>query len=167
MLKECATAEVRGLVVNAETRAPINGAKLTGDGGSGLSATTGADGRFVITGIKMKSNNTPWSVKLTAAATGFVSQTRTINVFCGARIDVGFGSLPASPAVLTGTVTGPCQRRAARRRVRRHRFRRRDAHRGRRHLPHRGGADQRRRHAGGVGRLGDALTSVTPTSRAA
>ena len=26
-------------------------------------------------------------------------------MFCGARIDVGFGSLPASPACSTGTVT--------------------------------------------------------------
>jgi len=102
MLKECATAEVRGLVLNAETRAPIDQAKVAGDN---LGATTGPDGRFTITNIHMRANNTPWQLKLTASADGFVSQTRTVNVFCGARIDVGFGSLPAAPAVLVGTVT--------------------------------------------------------------
>ena len=102
LLRECATAEIRGIVVNAETRQPIAGAEVKPTEMSKV--TTGADGRFTITGIKMKSGNTPWEVTLVASAAGFVSQTKKVNVFCGARIDVGFGSLPANPGVIAGTV---------------------------------------------------------------
>ncbi len=102
MLRECATVEVRGLVLNAETRQPIPGAKITS---TSYSAIAGDDGRFALTNIRMQPGNTPWQLTLTASATGFVSQTRAINVFCGARINVDFGKLPSSPAVITGLVT--------------------------------------------------------------
>ena len=53
MLKECATAEVRGLVVNAETRAADRPAPRW-PATTSATATTGADGRFAITDIRMQ-----------------------------------------------------------------------------------------------------------------
>jgi uncharacterized protein YkwD len=102
LLRECEPATVRGRVLDAVTRDPIPGASVSG---FGTSATTGADGRFTMTGIRMQSQNTPWQSNVSASKTGYLTQTQTLSVFCGASVRVLYGPAPAAPGAVEGVVT--------------------------------------------------------------
>ena len=102
LLKECEAARVVGTVVNAETQAPIFGALVAGGGKSVL---TDASGRFTLTGLRAGAGNNPVGVSITASASGFISQTKSITIFCGATIVVDFGSRESALGTIVGTVT--------------------------------------------------------------
>lgn len=102
LLKECSAARVVGTVVNAETQAPINGALVQGGGRSTLTDVTG---RFTLEGLRAGSNNAPLGVSITASASGFFSQTKTITIYCGATIVVDFGSRESALGTIVGTIT--------------------------------------------------------------
>jgi hypothetical protein len=100
---ECEPAKVVGTVVNAETQAPIHKASITG--GLDHAVQTDVNGRFEIDGIKPSLGNNPRDVTLTASAAGFYSESKTIKIFCGARITVDFGSRTSQAGTIIGTVT--------------------------------------------------------------
>ena len=102
MLRECVPATVSGLVIDAVTREPLDGASITG---SFAPRTTGPDGKFTISDIRMQAQNTPWQQSMTAARTGYVTQTKSVNVFCGATVQVVYGPASNNPGTVTGTVT--------------------------------------------------------------
>lgn len=104
LIPVCAGATVRGRVVNAETGEPLEGA-LIGTGTA--TTTTDVEGRFVITGIPVGTDNAPRSIWVSASKSGFTTSTRTITVYCGADITVDFGAADVTNAAIVGTVTDP------------------------------------------------------------
>src|SRR5207244_11323295 len=85
LLRRCALAKIVGTVVNALTQAPIEGAEVYG---SSFDVRTDAAGRFELDDVEPGIGNNPLAVSLTAAASGFISQTKVVTVFCGATIVV-------------------------------------------------------------------------------
>lgn len=81
---------VTGIVTNALTGQPLPGAVVRVNG-SGASATTGADGRFVLTGAPAGTRT------LRTAATGFVTETRSITVIAGGSVEVAIALTPGRP----------------------------------------------------------------------
>ncbi len=102
LLKQCDTARISGVVVNAFTLEPIEGATVNA---SGQSVLTDADGEFVIAGIATSTGNQPRPVTVTASAPGFHTQSQQVTVFCGADIRVEFGRPDTGTGTIIGTVT--------------------------------------------------------------
>ena len=97
----CRGATVRGRVINASTGQPLAGAFVNI---AGEQQTTGVDGLFAFTDLRVGSQNTPATWGINAGAPGFVTASRTVTIFCGADIVVDFGA-PTSTATITGRVT--------------------------------------------------------------
>jgi PKD repeat protein len=102
LLRECSPASVSGLVVDAVTRQPLEGVAITG---AFSARTTDVDGRFSVTDIRMQAQNTPWQQSMTATKAGYVTQSQTVNVFCGATLQVVYGPVSNNPGKVSGTVT--------------------------------------------------------------
>jgi PKD repeat protein len=96
----CRGATVRGRVINASTGQPLEGAFVNI---AGLQQTTGADGLFAFTDLRVGSQNTPATWGINAGAPGFVTASRTVTIFCGADIVVDFGA-PTTNATIEGRV---------------------------------------------------------------
>jgi uncharacterized repeat protein (TIGR01451 family) len=97
----CTGATVRGRVINASTGLPLAGATVFT---ATQQRTTGDDGLFAFTDLRVGNQNTPATLGLTATAPGFVSSSRTVTIFCGADIVVDFGA-PNANATIEGRVT--------------------------------------------------------------
>ncbi|MCY1078598.1 carboxypeptidase regulatory-like domain-containing protein [Archangium lansingense] len=96
------TLTLRGLVVNGVSGAPIAGATVTLTE-SGAGATTGTDGRFVLTGITLKN------FSLSVSATGYLPHTYTIQVSAMGEAEVQLQLSPPPPDVpgaTTSTLAG-------------------------------------------------------------
>ena len=106
LVRRCDGGRITGRVLNALTRVPIQNALLdaTAADGSRRSARTGADGRFELTGVSAGHNNTPGAASVTASAPGFITQTKTVTIFCGASIDIDFGPADTVFGTIVGTV---------------------------------------------------------------
>ena len=103
----CEGATIRGRVVDATTQQPLEGATVSVVGNS--SDLTGPDGTYVISGIRVGTNNSPISATVFASKEGYFTQSKTITVFCGASISINFGPPPPLGALegfVTNSVTG-------------------------------------------------------------
>ncbi len=102
VLPACSPASINGVVVNATTGAPIDGATVDVFGASADDTVqTDSNGFFSVTGLVVLDDGaTPLSV--TASAPGFNSETLYPTIFCGAVISLNFGT----PSSVTGTITG-------------------------------------------------------------
>lgn len=81
---------VTGIVTDALTGLPISGATVRVDG-STVSATTGADGRFVLAGAPSGTRI------LRTSANGFITETRTITVIANGTVDQSIALTPGRP----------------------------------------------------------------------
>ncbi len=102
MTRVCAPATIRGRVINAVTRDPIEGVLVRA---GNFSALTGADGRFVISGVSVGTNNQNLQYTVTASKTGFVSASKNATVSCNADVVVDFGNDGDGVGSITGTIT--------------------------------------------------------------
>jgi hypothetical protein len=102
LLRVCENVTLRGIVIDAVTREPIEGARIIA--GNYTAEFTDENGFFLFEQLRSGMKNTPTTLRLTASATGYVTQTRYVSVFCGATIDVSFGIETGSGSVF-GTVT--------------------------------------------------------------
>ncbi len=87
---------ITGTVTDAGTAAPISGATVSYSGGS---TTTNSSGVYTL------ANVTEGSYSVTASATGYTNQSRTVTVGPGATATQNFALTPPNGAI-TGTVTG-------------------------------------------------------------
>ena len=84
------TGTVTGIVTNALTGQPLPGAIVRVDG-SGANATSGNDGRFVL------SNAPAGARTLRTSATGFVTETRTVTIVTGSNTEQSIALTPGRP----------------------------------------------------------------------
>ncbi|WP_254127280.1 SdrD B-like domain-containing protein [Aquihabitans sp. G128] len=101
MAQRCAPGRIHGLVRNAVTKEPIEGASVST--GIGKPSVTGVDGRFLITEQKFPFDK-PGAVTVTAFKSGFISSSKNVTIYCGADIEVNFGAATPTTSI-TGTVT--------------------------------------------------------------
>ena len=102
LLRICEGFSVNGVVLDASTGEPIEGARVSARGSS---ATTDANGRYELTDIKVSPLNKPLTTTVRASAEGFFDGSVEITGFCGAAITADFGVPPGGVGVVTGTVT--------------------------------------------------------------
>ncbi len=102
LIEKCTLATVSGIVVNAYTQQPIEGATVSA---GGRSVTTDVGGFFLLANYEPGYNNSPIQLAVTASADGFLSQTRIITIFCGASISLDFGRPETDLGTITGQVT--------------------------------------------------------------
>ncbi|HEY3483741.1 MAG TPA: carboxypeptidase regulatory-like domain-containing protein, partial [Ilumatobacteraceae bacterium] len=102
MTRICQPATIRGRVINAVTREPIEGALVRV---SSLSDMTDADGRFVITDISVGTDNQNLAYTVIASKEGFLTAQKTATVGCGADVVVDFGRDGDGVGTITGRVT--------------------------------------------------------------
>jgi hypothetical protein len=102
LVKVCDGATIVGSVVSATTGQPIQGAFVQA---ANASAQTDAQGNFVLGGVSVGNQNAPAQVFVTASASGFQPQTKTVTVFCGATIRLDFGRPESGFGTIQGTVT--------------------------------------------------------------
>ena len=102
LIKKCKLATLSGIVVNAYTQQPIQGASVSA---GGRSVTTDTGGFFLLANYEPGYNNSPIQLAVTASAQGFLSQTRIITIFCGASISLDFGRPETDFGTIVGQVT--------------------------------------------------------------
>ncbi|HET7721227.1 MAG TPA: carboxypeptidase regulatory-like domain-containing protein, partial [Acidimicrobiales bacterium] len=102
LLDVCDGATIVGSVVNALTLAPIPGAYVSG--GSRF-AITDSQGNFVLADIPVGNRNSPSQITVTASASGFNPQSKTVTVFCGATLVLEFGRPQTATGAIAGRVT--------------------------------------------------------------
>ena len=68
-------------------------------------ALTNALGRFELTDLHSGHNNVPSPMSITASASGFLSQTKAVTIFCGATITLDFGNRSSATGRVVGTLT--------------------------------------------------------------
>lgn len=100
----CNGADLRGTVFNAVTGDPIEGARLTASAASSQQFTD-AFGRYEFTDLQVGYENSPRNVFVTASATGFITQSRQVTIFCDADVTVEFGSSNDETGAVEGYVT--------------------------------------------------------------
>ena len=88
MLPICQGATIRGTVVDASTGLAIQGALLSA---AGVNASTDANGDYELDNVSVGFDNTPIDVGVTAQATGYITATKSVTVFCGGSISLDFG----------------------------------------------------------------------------
>jgi uncharacterized repeat protein (TIGR01451 family) len=100
LLPVCTGATILGNVINASSQLPIAGVEiyLSDD----QSTFSDANGNFIITNITVGNDNSPEQVSVTAEKTGFITQTKTVTIFCGASINTEFGV----PETVFGAIDG-------------------------------------------------------------
>ncbi len=100
----CQGATISGRVTNALTGEPLEGA-LVRNLSIGNSVVTDALGRYRLEDVTVGNENSPRQVTLQASRSGFVTQQRTITIFCAAEITVDFGSSESAFGAIEGTVS--------------------------------------------------------------
>ncbi|HEX3716587.1 MAG TPA: hypothetical protein VH595_01355 [Verrucomicrobiae bacterium] len=102
LLKVCTGASIIGKVVDALNQEPITDATVYA---SGITSGTDSNGLFVITNITVGNDNSPSSVTVTAQAPGFITQSKNVEIFCGATISTVFGVPATNFGAIEGYVT--------------------------------------------------------------
>ncbi len=102
-IPDCQPATIRGRVINAETREPIEDADV-GALGTGRNDRTDVDGRFEFQ-VLVSETSRVGSVRVEASKTGFISATKNVTVWCNAIITVDFGEPATGTTSIAGTVT--------------------------------------------------------------
>jgi hypothetical protein len=102
-IPDCQPATIRGRVINAETREPIEAASV-GPEGPTSDVLTDADGHFEFQ-VDVSETYRVGSLGVTAEKSGFVSATKHVTVWCNAVITVNFGEPPTGTTSIAGTVT--------------------------------------------------------------
>jgi hypothetical protein len=102
-IPDCAPATIRGRVINAETREPIDHVQVHW-GGLGNEVHTGADGRFEFQAFVSETFRIG-TLRVTAQKSGFVSATKNVTIWCNAVITVDFGERPTGTTSIAGTVS--------------------------------------------------------------
>jgi uncharacterized repeat protein (TIGR01451 family) len=102
MIRVCAPATIRGRVINAITREPIEGVFVRIGTPSDL---TDLDGRFVIDNVSVGTDNQNQLYTVTASKTGFLTASKDVTVGCAADITVDFGSESDGVGTISGRVT--------------------------------------------------------------
>ena len=102
-IPDCQPATIRGRVINAETREPIEDADV-GALGTGRNDRTDVDGRFEFQ-VLVSETSRIGSVRVEASKTGFISATKNVTVWCNAVITVDFGEPATGTTSIAGTVT--------------------------------------------------------------
>jgi uncharacterized repeat protein (TIGR01451 family) len=101
LLRVCTGATIAGTVVNALNQQPIAGANVEVNNPY-QRVLTDTNGNFVLTNLTVGNSNSPIQTSVTASASGFNSQTRSVTIFCGATIVTDFGR----PATVLGAIEG-------------------------------------------------------------
>jgi protocatechuate 3,4-dioxygenase beta subunit len=104
MLRICANSSISGVVLNAATLEPLEGARVSASV-TFFDVTTDADGRYRIDNIRPATLNEPRSVQVTASAPGFAPSSVNVTTFCGSETIVDFGTPPGGFGTVSGTVT--------------------------------------------------------------
>ena len=102
-IPDCQPATIRGRVINAETREPIEDADV-GALGTGRNDRTDVDGRFEFQVLVSKTSRLG-TIRVEAEKSGFVSATKYVTVWCNAVITVDFGEPATGTTSIGGTVT--------------------------------------------------------------
>jgi len=102
LIRKCTPAKIVGLVLDASTQQPIEHAQISANA---RLAFTNASGRFELADVEPGPANAPLQVTLTASAPGFISQSKTVTIFCGATIVVDFGTRQSALGVIVGRIT--------------------------------------------------------------
>ena len=92
LIPVCEDATISGRVIDAATQEPIDRASVSG---GGYFDETDANGEYRLEDVTIGTDNSPIHLQLTASATGYHTETKTVTVFCGASIELNFG-LPTS-----------------------------------------------------------------------
>jgi hypothetical protein len=87
LIPVCRGAVVTGVVQDAVTGAPIPSPRVVTDRFD--IAESFADGSYRFENVDVGSRNSPTELTITARKDGYADQTRTIEIFCGARVAVG------------------------------------------------------------------------------
>ncbi len=98
----CEDVSISGLVLDASTRLPLEGAQVSAPS---LAVLTGADGTFVLEGVELGVNNAPATVTVTARKSGYITLSKHVTVYCGAHVSVDFGTADGGIGSISGTVT--------------------------------------------------------------
>ncbi|MTV24612.1 S8 family serine peptidase [Nitriliruptoraceae bacterium ZYF776] len=102
LLEACPGGTIRGLVVDANTLEPLEGVEVrAGD----RVAHTNAVGRYEIADVRTGDDNASNAVTIRATLAGYHDATTTVTVFCGAELEVDFGTPPGGTGTIVGTVT--------------------------------------------------------------
>jgi hypothetical protein len=88
LIPVCTGVTLTGVVRDATTGAPIPFAAVRNESGFGA-ATADDQGRYTMTGVQVGSRNSPTELEITASKLDYADQTRTVEVFCGAKVAVG------------------------------------------------------------------------------
>jgi uncharacterized repeat protein (TIGR01451 family) len=104
LLRVCTGATIIGSVVNALTQQPITNATLSVTG-SPYYFHTDTNGGFILTNITVGNDNSPIQVTVAASAPGFISQYKTVTIFCSATITTEFGAPQTAFSSIQGVVT--------------------------------------------------------------
>ncbi len=102
LLRICEGFSVDGVVLNAATGEPIEGARVSARNTATL---TDANGRYELTEIDVSPLNKPLTTTVRASAEGFFDGSVEITGFCGASISADFGVPPGGVGTVSGTVT--------------------------------------------------------------
>jgi uncharacterized protein YkwD/plastocyanin len=108
LIQVCTGATIYGTVVNALTQQPISLASVAARGVDGVivaGALTDATGAFTLTNVRVGTNNVPTADTVEASAPGFLPQSQSVTVFCGANIRVDFGQPSSQFGSIQGHVT--------------------------------------------------------------
>jgi len=87
LIPVCRGVTVTGEVRDATTNALIPFAIVSNENGGGVTAND--QGQYTLTNLDVGDRNSPAELTITASARGYELQTRTIEVFCGAKVAVG------------------------------------------------------------------------------
>ncbi len=101
MLRVCASSSISGVVFDASNGLPIEGARVFA---GGFRATTDADGRYRIEGLRPGQLNSPRSVRVVAQKVGFFDSSVDVFTVCGSDLIVDFGRPPVGFGTVVGTV---------------------------------------------------------------
>jgi uncharacterized repeat protein (TIGR01451 family) len=102
LIKICTGATIAGNVVNALTQQPITNANVNA---ANAGAHTDANGNFLLTNVTVGNLNSPEEVTVYVSASGFISQNKSVTIFCNANITLDFGAPQTAFAIIEGVVT--------------------------------------------------------------
>lgn len=93
------TGVIRGTVTDASNNQPLSGVTIKLTGAFTASAVTGADGKFIFTGV------TPGAVTVTASKIGYSTLTGTVNIVACSIFNVNPVMTPTQTGTIRGTAT--------------------------------------------------------------
>ncbi len=103
MIQVCSGATIVGNVVDANTQKPITNATVSTSGYNvSRSDMTDTNGNFILTNITVGNDNAPFATTVTASAPGYIQQSKSVTIFCGATITTEFGA----PETVFGGIDG-------------------------------------------------------------